>query len=121
MAQFRQDKVNDRLTTELSQILREIKDPRISSVFISVTGVDCSPDLKFAKVFYSVLGDFDPKEVATGLKSATGFVRSQLAQRVNLRVTPELRFIYDESLKRGDEINRLFKQIEVKEKPDNNI
>jgi ribosome-binding factor A len=119
MAQYRQDKVNDRLTVEISQILREIKDPRISSVFISVTGVDCSADFKFAKVFYSVLGEFDPKEVAAGLKSAAGFVRSQLAQRVNLRVTPELKFIYDESLKRGDDINRLFKQIEEKEKPDN--
>ena len=118
MAQYRQDKVNDRLTQEMAEILREIKDPRISDVFISVTGVDCTPDFKFAKVYYSVFGSCDLKEVAAGLKSASGFIRRELAQRVNLRITPELRFVYDESLKRGDEINRLFKSIEEKEKPE---
>ncbi|MGI6202434.1 MAG: 30S ribosome-binding factor RbfA [Eubacteriales bacterium] len=120
MAQYRQDKINDRLTEEMAEILREIKDPRISSVFISVTGAECTPDFKYAKIYYSVLGNHDPDEVVAGLKSATGFIRRELAKRVNLRVTPELRFIYDESLKRGDEINRLFKSIEEKEEPDSN-
>jgi len=120
MAQYRQDKVNDRLTQEMADILREIKDPRISEVFISVTRVECTADFKFAKIFYSVLGEHDQKEVAAGLKSATGFIRRELAQRVNLRVTPELRFIYDESLKHGDEINRLIKAIEEKEQKESN-
>lgn len=117
MAQYRQDKINDRLTQEMAEILREIKDPRINGVFISVTGVECTPDFKYAKVYYSILGEHDPKEVAAGLKSASGFIRHELAQRVNLRITPELRFVYDESLERGDRISRLFKAIEEKEKP----
>lgn len=112
MAYFRRDRVNERLIEAISEILREIKDPRVSGEFISVTSVDCTPDFKFAKIFYSVLGDFDKKEVEAGLKSATGFVRGQLAQRVNLRITPELKFICDESLKKGDEINRLLKSVE---------
>lgn len=111
MSQFRQDKVNERLVKELSEILRDVKDPRVSGAFISVTGVDCTSDFKYAKVFYSVLGNYDPKELSAGLKSAAGFARGQLAQRVNLRVTPELKFICDESLKKGDEINRLLKSV----------
>lgn len=112
MSHFRQDRVNERLTEALSEILRDIKDPRVSGEFISVTGVDCTPDFKYAKVYYSVLGNYDPKELSAGLKSATGFVRGQLAQRVNLRITPELKFVCDESLKKGDEINRLLKSVE---------
>jgi ribosome-binding factor A len=111
MSQFRQDRVNEQLTEVLSEILRDIKDPRVSSVFISVTGVDCTADFKFAKIYYSVLGDYDEKELIAGLKSATGFVRGQIAQRVNLRITPELKFIRDESIKKGDEINRLLKSV----------
>ncbi len=112
MAYFRQDRINERLTKELSEIIRDIKDPRVGNVFISLTAVECTPDLKYAKIFYSVLGEYDQEELSAGLKSATGFVRGQLAQRVNLRITPELKFICDDSLKKGDEINRLLKSVE---------
>ena len=111
MALYRRDRINEQLIKELAEILREIKDPRVSGVFLSVTGVDCTADLKYAKIFYSVLGEYDKKELALGLKNASGFIRSQLAQRINLRITPELKFISDDSLKKGDEINKILKNI----------
>ena len=71
--------------------LREVKDPRISEAFISVTAVDVTPDLKFAKVYYSAMTG-DKKEIAKGLKSSAGFIRRIIAQRMNLRMTPEFTF-----------------------------
>ena len=118
MALYRRDRINEQLIKELAEILRDIKDPRISGVFLSVTGVDCTADLKYAKVFYSVLGEYDQKALSLGLKNAAGFIRSQLAQRVNLRITPELKFISDDSLKKGDEINRILKNIDMGEDSD---
>ena len=92
-------------------VLREIKDPRVKDAFISVTAVDVTPDLKFAKVYYSAMMG-DKKEVAKGLKSSAGFVRRQLAQRMNLRMTPELSFYADHSIEHGAHISKLLNSIE---------
>ena len=91
-------------------MLREVKDPRISEAFISITAVDVTPDLKYAKVYYSAMMG-DPKEVAKGLKSSAGFLRRQLAQRMNLRMTPELTFYVDHSIEHGAHIARLLEQV----------
>ena len=111
MAKYRKNRINDAMTAECAQIVREIKDPRVSGVMITVMNSDVSADLKFAKIYYSVLGECDEKELARGLKSAVPFVRSQLAQRLNLRITPELTFVRDEGVKHGAEISRLLHEI----------
>ncbi len=114
MANYRRGRVNEAVTNEVSQIAREIKDPRLAGVMLTVTGADVSPDLKFAKIFYSVIGEHDPKETAKALKSAAPFVRSQLARRLNMRNTPEITFVFDESVERGAHMNELFRSIEKK-------
>ncbi len=111
MAKYRKNRINDAMTAECAQIVREIKDPRVSGVMITVMNSDVSADLKFAKIYYSVLGECDEKELAKGLRSAVPFVRSQLAQRLNLRITPELTFVRDEGVKHGAEISRLLHEI----------
>ncbi len=111
MAKYRKNRINDAMTAECAQIVREIKDPRVSGVMITVMNSDVSADLKFAKIYYSVFGECDEKELAKGLKSAVPFVRSQLAQRLNLRITPELTFVRDEGVKHGAEISRLLHEI----------
>lgn len=114
MANYRRGRINDEMQKELAQILREVKDPRVSGAFISVTAVDVTPDLKYAKVFYSaMLGD--KKEVAKGLKSSGGYLRRQLAMRMNLRMTPELTFIEDHSIEHGAHISKLLNSIEFSE------
>ena len=106
MANYRRGRINDEVQKELAMILREVKDPRVSDAFISVTAVEVTPDLKFAKVYYSAMQG-DKKEVAKGLKSSAGYIRRQLAQRLNLRMTPELTFCEDHSIAHGAHISKL--------------
>lgn len=114
MANYRRDRINDAMAKELVEILRTVKDPRVSSAFVSVTGVDCTPDLKYAKVFYSSLGGKDDeKGVQKGLDSAVGYVRKQLAVRLDLRQTPELKFIRDHSMEHGAHIMGILKKVEA--------
>ncbi|MDR1531115.1 MAG: 30S ribosome-binding factor RbfA [Clostridiales bacterium] len=105
-------RINDEILKETANIIRaELKDPRISAM-TSVTKVETSNDLKYAKIYVSVLGDEVQKaEVMTGLKSAQGFIRKQIAERINLRVTPELKFIMDSSLEHGMKISKLLSEI----------
>ena len=112
MANYRRDRVNEELMRELSQILREIKDPRVSSAFISVTAVDCTADLRSAKIYYSSMGGKDGDAgVSKGLASANGYIRRELAARLDLRMTPELRFIRDNSIEHGAHISELMRGI----------
>ena len=100
----------------MAEILRSVKDPRVSEAFISVTGAEVTPDLKYAKIFYSALGmktAEDKKEIAKGLKSSAGFIRRELAQRLNLRMTPELNFYEDHSIAHGAHISKLLEGIEI--------
>lgn len=117
MANYRRGRINDEMQKELALILREIKDPRIKDAFISITAVEATGDLKFAKVYYSaMLGD--KKEVAKGLKSSAGYIRRQLAMRLNLRMTPELSFYEDHSIEHGAKISKLLENIEISEPED---
>ncbi len=108
----RMTRINDEILKELSQIIRgEIKDPRVG-VMTSVLRVDTTPDLKYCKVFVSVLGNEDEKDgVMKGLKNATGFIRRLLAQRVNLRNTPELIFKLDDSVEYSIRMSKLIDEI----------
>lgn len=114
MAKYRQGRINDEMQKELAEILRDVKDPRVSGAFISVLGVDATPDLKYAKVYYSVLTG-DKKEIAKGLRSSAGYIRGQLARRMNLRMTPELTFYEDHSIAHGAHISKLLSEIEISE------
>ena len=95
-------RINMEVQRELSEIIRGgIKDPRIHPM-TSVVSVEVTPDLKFCKAYISVLGDEEAgKSTIQGLKSAEGYVRRELARRVNLRNTPELKFILDQSIEYG--------------------
>ena len=97
---------------ELSQIIRsEIKDPRIHPL-TSVVAVEVTPDLKYCKAYISVLGsDEAAKAVVEGLRSAVGYIRKELARRVNLRNTPEIKFILDQSIEYGVNMSRLIDEV----------
>ena len=109
MADYRIDKINEQILTELSQILRVVKDPRVSKSFISIAGVNASKDLSVAKIYYSVYGEDNGAE--QGLAAANGFIRKELAARINLRVTPKLVFIRDNSTERAMEISKTLKEV----------
>ena len=112
MANYRRGRINEEMQKTLAEILREVKDPRVSGAFVSVTGVDVTPDLKYAKVYYSALQG-DKKEVYLGLKSSAGFIRRQVAQRMNLRATPEFTFVEDNSIAYGAHISSLLNSITI--------
>ncbi|WP_317854196.1 30S ribosome-binding factor RbfA [Chakrabartyella piscis] len=105
-------RINDEMLKELSMIIRgELKDPRIGAM-TSVIRVDTTQDLKFCKIYISVLGNDEQKDnVMKGLKAATGFIRRLLAQRVNLRHTPELIFKLDDSAEYAIKMETLMSQI----------
>ncbi len=112
MSKYRSDMVNGEIMRELTEILRTVKDPRVTTSFISITAVDCSADLKFAKIYYSVMGERRKGDSQKGLENASGYIRTQLAKNLNLRMTPELKFILDTSIKHGAHISSLLKGIE---------
>ena len=112
MANYRRGRINDEMQKELAAILREVKDPRVSDAFISITGTEVTPDLKYAKVYYSAMRG-DKKEVRAGLKSSAGFIRRQVAQRLNLRATPEFTFVEDESISYGAKISKILNSLEI--------
>ena len=105
-------RINDEILRELSQILRtEVKDPRIGSM-TSIIRVDTTQDLKYCKVNVSVLGNDDEKDaVMKGLKNAAGFIRHQLAERLNLRYTPELIFKLDDSVEYAVRMSKLIDEV----------
>ena len=118
MANYRRNRINEEVQKELNDILRDVKDPRVSDALITVTAVDVTPDLKFAKVFFSTLGRVDEKQVMQGLKSAGGFIRGQVAKRLNLRQTPEFSFVRDRSMENGAHISMLLRSVEADLKDD---
>ncbi len=117
MAKYRQDRINDQMQKELMSILRRVKDPRVQDAFLSVTAVDCTADLKYAKIYYSALRG-DAKEIAKGLKAASGFIRRELAHTLNLRITPELTFLQDSSITYGAHIASILNNLEISEPED---
>ena len=109
-------RINGEVLKELSSIIRsEIKDPRIHPM-TSVMAVEVAPDLKTCKAFISVLGDQEAKEgTIRGLKSAEGYIRRQLARNLNLRNTPEIRFIMDQSIEYGVHMSKLINENHVED------
>lgn len=111
MANNRINRINVEVHRELAAIIRELKDSRIP-MLTSVVAVHVTNDLSYAKCYISVMGDTETRKKALeGLKSAAGFIRRELGSRLNLRHTPELLFIQDESIEHGAHINDVINEI----------
>ncbi|MEG2421173.1 MAG: 30S ribosome-binding factor RbfA [Oscillospiraceae bacterium] len=104
-------RINEELQRELSTLIRNLKDPRISGL-VSITGVEATPDLRYAKVFVSVLEKDTVPQVLKGLKSAGGYLRRELGKSMQLRYTPELVFAADDSIDKGAHIMKLLNDLE---------
>lgn len=114
----RLDRINEELKKEISNIINyEVKNSKITGM-LSVTKVRVSPDLSFARVYVSMLNSKNVKDTLAGLKASSGFVRKMVAQRMNLRITPELVFEFDDSLVYGDKIDKILKEIMQENKPE---
>lgn len=113
----RQDKVGEALKREIGSIIHdELKDPRLG--FITITRVELTPDLRYAKVFFSVLGkDEEYKKTKEALDSALGFIRRLIAQRISLRFTPEIAFKEDRSVEYSIKIQEILDEIEKLKEP----
>lgn len=111
MPKYRKNRINDSVKEEMAVILRDIKDPRVSDAMITVTSAEVSADMKYAKIFYSVYGEYNSKDLKKGLQSAAGYVRRRLAETLNMRITPEIQFYEDSGVMHGAHIAELLKKI----------
>lgn len=103
-------RINEEIQRELAGQLRRLKDPRVSQVgMVSITRVDTTGDLRYARVYVSVLDKSQEKDVLKGLKSASGFLRRELGRALQLRYTPELQFVGDDSIQYGAHILELLR------------
>ena len=115
MAGNRINRINDEIQKELSALFRELKDPRVSQGMVSITRVDTTADLRYAKIYVSALDKGQEKEILKGLKSASGYLRRELGHTLQRRYTPELQFVGDDSIQHGAHILELLRQEEAKE------
>lgn len=110
----RLNRINEELKKEISQIISfELKNPDATGL-ISVTKVKITPDLKYAKVYVSLLNSKNEEKTIEALKSSAGFIRSSIAKRINLRITPELVFEKDDSMEYGMKIDSILKDLKFK-------
>ena len=111
MASNRIGRINEEIQRELSGLIRTVKDPRVHGL-VSITAVDTTTDLRYAKIFVSVLDKSDVKEVVKGLRSAGGYLRRELGRSLQLRYTPELTFVADDSIAEGAHILELIEKLD---------
>lgn len=112
MAGHREERINEEIKRALTSVIRGLKDPRISSGMVSVLKADVTKDLKFCKVFISVLGDEETKKaIEKGLNSAKGFIKKEVSSLVKLRAVPEFIFTIDNSIEEGDRILKIMESI----------
>lgn len=114
MASNRMGRINEEIQRTLAELIRTVKDPRVHGL-ISVTAVETTADLKYAKVYISVLDKSDAGEVLKGLKSASGYLRRELGRALSLRATPELTFLGDDSMAKGAHILEIIEGFSQKE------
>ena len=113
MASNRISRINEEIQRELSEQFRRLKDPRVSQTgMVSITRVDTTGDLRYARIYVSALDKSQEKEVLKGLKSAAGFLRRELGRSLQLRYTPELQFVTDDSIQHGAHILEVLRQVE---------
>ena len=112
MAGYRIDRVSEDIKRELAAIIRELKDPRVQDVMLTVVNVDVSSDASFAKVYVSAMDGIETAKLAVkGLTNATGYIRREVGKRLHLRKTPELKFIADDSIEKGMSITKVLGDI----------
>ena len=104
MASNRIGRINGEIQQELASLLRSVKDPRVADAMLTITHVDTTSDLRYARVYVSALNCEDEKGLLKGLKSAAGFLRHELGGKLSLRYTPELQFFMDDSIAYGAHI-----------------
>ena len=112
MAKNRIGRINEEIQRELASLIPNVKDPRVSGL-ISVTAVNTTPDLRYSKIYISVLDKTDCAQVLKGLKSASGYLRRELGRALQLRYTPELTFVQDDSIDQGAHILEMLRDPEV--------
>ena len=113
MPNFRIDRISEEVRHALDRIIRDMNDPRVSGTYC-VTRVEVTRDLRYAKVYVSVLEDEKAKDLIKALKNAAGFIRHELGQQVQIRAIPELIFVRDENIAYGVHIAQVLKEIETK-------
>jgi len=114
----RLDRVNEELKKEISNIINyEVTNSNVTGM-VSVTKVKVSPDLQYARVYVSILNSKNVKQTLAGLKASSGFIRSRIAEKINMRVTPELVFEFDDSLEYGQKIDTILNEIMNEIKPE---
>ena len=120
MASNRIGRINEEIQKELASAIRNLKDPRVQNTMISITHVEATPDLRYAKVYVSFLEDDKAADAMKGLKSAGGYLRRELGSALQLRYTPELVWALDDSITYGAKMMKLINSLEVKndEQPD---
>ena len=118
MASNRIGRINEEIQKELATLLRSVKDPRVQDTMISITHVETTPDLRWAKVYVSFLQEERAKEALKGLKSAGGYLRRELGSALNLRYTPELNWALDDSITYGAKMMKLINSLEVNKDAD---
>lgn len=111
----RTDRISEEIMRCLSEILPTVKDPRLQGPMLSIVRCEATNDLRWCKVYLSVLGQYDKKQLEKGLKSVSGFVRRELSHRMSLRYTPELVFVLDDSISHGVRISQMLSQLNVKD------
>ena len=112
MASNRIGRINEEIRKELSALLRTVKDPRVSEGMLTITHVDTTSDLRYARIYVSALNCPDEKGLLKGLKSAAGYLRHELGSRIDLRYTPELIFELDRSIEHGAKISQILHTLE---------
>ena len=118
MASNRIGRINEEIQKELAALLRNLKDPRVQDTMISITRVETTPDLRYAKVYASFLEEQKAAEALKGLKSASGYLRRELGRSLQLRYTPELVWELDDSITYGAKMLKLINSLEVKNDDD---
>ena len=118
MASNRIGRINEEIAKELSELIRELKDPRVQDTMISIARVETTPDLRYTKVYASFLDEERAKEAMKGLKSASGFLRRELSRRLQLRYTPEIQWTMDTSIAYGAHMLELINSLEVSDDAD---
>ena len=113
MASNRIGRINEEIQKELASLIRNLKDPRVQDTMISITHVETTPDLRFAKVYVSFLQEDKAAGALKGLKSAGGYLRRELSHALNLRYTPELVWALDDSITYGAKMLKLINSLEV--------
>ena len=113
MASNRIGRINEEIQKELASLLRNVKDPRVAETMISITHVETTPDLRYAKVYASFLQEERANEALKGLKSASGYLRRELGRALQLRYTPELVWTLDDSITYGAKMLKLINSLEV--------